>query len=37
MKAMRLHKIGDFKYEDVELREPSLINTVKGIKQEFNL
>ena len=24
-------------FEDVELREPSLINTVKGIKQEFNL
>ena len=21
MKAMRLHKIGDFKYEDVELRD----------------
>ena len=24
-------------FEDVELREPSLINTVNGIKQEFNL
>ena len=40
MKAMRLHKIGDFKYEDVELRDikdDEILMKVPTFREYLNL
>ena len=34
---LRKNRLEMSDYEEVRLREPSLINTVDGIKKEFNL